>query len=469
MREQLYACEESALLAYLEQLENATAAEIKLAASLFGEDDDDDDEDEVDDIYDEEDGKARIKVDGPLSMNGPSPLARLFGLSGTSYRAIMGACSRAAASACTSVAFAFNSPGGDIAGVDQVWQAISALSAKKDCVAENHGLMASAAYWLASACPKIKAMSPACEQGSIGVKIVAIDDSKAMEAMGRKRITIISKNAPNKDDDAATKAGRTALQERADAMEGVFIARVAEGRGVTSEYVAENYGRGGILISDEALRVRMIDEIQMSMKAEGSAPAVPDQSSRKIAITQGALVAHHESDGRKTMPSLKELLASNPDAKAEFDHAITEAQAAGVKSIQARVDKAKPFLALEVSTDGYTDVEVKQIAKLAIQVIAGEEEPSALSAFVRLVDMGKEQRKTIAAQAETKEAGDTPPLKLEANADLIAKAAALKIDVAAIEAAANAAHTDPVEALKGEIAMQEAAKGKTTASHVRGL
>jgi len=460
----LFAMEPTSLISYLEKLENASEAEIRLAASMFAEDGDD--EDPVDDIYEEDDGEARIRIDGPLSINGPSPLARLFGLSGSSYRTIMAACDRAAASACTSVAFAINSPGGDVQGVDQCWQAIAALAEKKPCTAENHGLMASAAYWLASACTKIVAMSPACEQGSIGVKIVAIDDSDWQKQAGIKRVQIVSKNAPAKVDDPATKAGRENLQARADAMEGVFLARVAEGRGVTAEYVAENYGSGAVLISAEALRVRMIDDVRMSMKAES--PAAPDSLSRRTSETTGALVAQHESHGRNTM-TLKELLASDAAALAEYNAALKAAHDEGAKAMQARIDAAKPFLALEVSKDGYVESEVKQIAKLAIDVMAGTEEPAALRAFVRLVDMGKEQRKLTAAQKETEDAGETAPLKLEANAELIAKAAALKIDVAAIEAAALAAHTDPVEALKGEIALQEAAKGGHASGGVRGL
>jgi hypothetical protein len=60
------------------------------------------------------------------------------------------------------------------------------------------------------------------------------------------------------------------------------------------------------------------------------------------------------------------------------------------------------------------------------------------------------------------------------HAPLTARAKDLSIDVDAVLAAAKdhkvmGRPADPVEALKGEIAMQEAAKGQPTASHVRGL
>jgi ClpP class serine protease len=463
MREQLFACEPTSLIAYLERLENATEAEIKLAGQMFGETDE---HDPIDDIYEEENGEARITIEGPLSMAGPSPLARLFGIMGTSYRDIIGACKRAAESSVERVAFAINSPGGEVAGADIAWQAISLCSKNKKTRAENNGMMASAAYWLASACPTIKAMSPACEQGSIGVKIVAIDDSGMRDAIGIKKVTIVSKNAPKKDDDVSKKSGRDSLQERVDAMEAVFIERIAEGRHTTVEDVAENYGQGAVLISSEAKRVGMIDSVQM----HASAPAA-DNFSRQTAGVTGVLVAQTEtpaSAGTKEKPmTLKELLASDPAARAEYDAALKAQFDAGKAQVETRIASAKPFLALQVTKEGYDAAEVAQIGKAAIDVIAGTEDPGALRGFVRMVDMQVEKRKQVSAEVETSETGETPAQKVEADALIVAKAQALKIDVVAIQAAATAAKQDPIGVLKAEIEMQECAARSRTASGVK--
>ena len=454
MREQLYACEPTSLIAYLERLENATEAEIKLAGQMFAETDE---HDPIDDIYEEENGEARITIEGPLSMAGPSPLARLFGIMGTSYRDIIGACKRATESSVEHVAFAINSPGGEVAGADIAWQAIALCSKKKKTRAENHGMMASAAYWLASACPTIKAMSPACEQGSIGVKIVAIDDSGMRDAIGIKKVTIISKNAPKKNDDVSKKSGRDSLQERVDAMETVFIERIAEGRHTTVEDVAENYGQGAVLISAEAKRVGMIDSIQM----HASTPAATDNFNRQPAGSTGVLVAQTEtpaSAGTKEKPmTLKELLASDPAARAEYDAALKAQFDLGKMQVETRIASAKPFLALQVTKDGYDAAEVAQIGKAAIDVIAGTEDPGALRGFVRMVDMQVEKRKQASAEVETSETGETPAQKVEADALIVAKAQALRIDVVAIQAAATAAKQDPIEVLKAEIEMRESA------------
>ena len=102
---------------------------------------------------------------------------------------------------------------------------------------DEHNLMASAAYYLASACDKINAASPMCEQGSIGIIAAGIDDSDAMKRDGRKKITLTSKNAPNKAMGFDSKEGRERLQARMDALEGMFLARVSEGRHLPLDFI----------------------------------------------------------------------------------------------------------------------------------------------------------------------------------------------------------------------------------------
>lgn len=156
--------------------------------------------------------------------------------------------------------------------------------------------------------------------------------------------------------------------------------------------------------------------------------------------------------------TLKELLATDAAAKAEFDAAMATATKAGADAVTSRITAAQPFLALEATDKGYTLAEVKQIQKCAVDVIAGTEDTGALRGFVRMVDMAKEQRNLVAAQAETAEHGETPgQITPAGKAALEQKAGALKIDVAAIYASATAANQDPVVLLSAEIEMREAA------------
>jgi len=279
----LYAWEEQNLIAYLTTVESATPEELKLAAQMFGDSEPDDD---IDDIYNEDDDGAHIKVAGPLTQAGPPPIARLLGFSGTSYAGIRAAIDKARASSKDNVTMHFSSPGGEVMGVDQTWQAIRSLGQQKKVTARVEGMCASAAYYLASACDNIAATSPGDEIGSIGVKMVAVVPGPEGQKY-EKQVQIISKNAPNKSDDPSEKAGRTSMQSRVDASERVFMSRVAEGRGVSIDTVREKFGRGGLMLAedpdpgeDDALSVGMIDKV-VPFGAQ-SGPAAPDDMSRKM-------------------------------------------------------------------------------------------------------------------------------------------------------------------------------------------
>jgi ClpP class serine protease len=444
MREQLYACEPNHLLAYLERIENASDADVKIAAAYGNHDEDD----PLDDIYQEDGDEATVKVTGMLTQ-GPFPfIARLFGIEGTSYQTIGAALDKAKTNPVIKrLHLAVNSPGGEAGGgLDQLWGKIRAWG--KNCRATNLSLCASAAYYLASACDKISAASPMCEQGSIGIIAAGIDDSEAMKRDGKKKITLTSKNAPNKAMGFDSKDGRDRLQARMDALEGMFLARVSEGRGLPVDYIKANFGQGAVMMAEHpkgsdaydspcALSVRMIDSV--------GSPAIPDSNSRKMGMQM-----HASSNGGKKM-NLNELFAANPDAKAEFDTAISAATAAGAKSVQARIDAAKPFLAFQVTKDGYNEAEVDQIAKCAIEVMAGVEEPSGLRSFVRMVDLQKSQRIQAAAEAETHEQGETPGHLSTPDDALMAEAAKFKIDVPAFLKACADQKLDPVTALTAEI------------------
>ena len=57
--------------------------------------------------------------------------------------------------------------------------------------------------------------------------------------------TSASSGAPNKRPDLSTEEGRDALRPTLDALEAVFIAAVAKGRGTTEATVRADFGKGG--------------------------------------------------------------------------------------------------------------------------------------------------------------------------------------------------------------------------------
>jgi ClpP class serine protease len=159
-----------------------------------------------------------------------------------------------------------NSPGGAISGLDETYQAFCELSKKKKLTSVNQDMMTSAAYYLGMAAENIIAQSPLAMTGSIGVKATFVDFSKMLEKEGIKKIEIISKNAPLKSADPASKKGYDQIQEYLNSAERVFINRVSESRKYDKDYIIKNFGKGGFMIAadpdpekPDALSVGLID------------------------------------------------------------------------------------------------------------------------------------------------------------------------------------------------------------------
>ena len=261
----LYAMDAGYLDQHLSKMENASAEDKKLALEQFGDV-------QSDGIMVRENGSdtARINISGPLSVSGPSPLARYFGFGGTGYNEIISAAQMLAKDPTVkNVILPMNTPGGTVEGMDETKQALDLLTAAgKTVTAENHGMIASAGYYLAMSASSIKAMSPLSVTGSIGVVVAGLDISEALARNGVRKIKIVSEDAPDKQADPTTDKGRDIIQAQINAMGRVFTNVVAEGRNTTEADVKANFGKGGLLIakdpeegSPDALSVGMIDSV----------------------------------------------------------------------------------------------------------------------------------------------------------------------------------------------------------------
>lgn len=155
----------------------------------------------------------------------------------------------------------FDSPGGEITGIDDLSQMIYESRGKgKEIVAYTSGMCASAAYWIGSACESM-IMSSTALAGSIGVIVQIPDDREAKKKAGVKRHDIVSSVSPNKNPDAATDEGRAQLQAMVDDVAKLFVDRVAKNRGVTSKEVINRFGGGDMYIADKAVKKGMADGV----------------------------------------------------------------------------------------------------------------------------------------------------------------------------------------------------------------
>lgn len=224
----------------------------------------------MDDILSIDGDTAFISIKGLLKLDGPSPIELYYGVEVTAYAWIHQAFDKIGSYDYRNVAnvvLLFNTPGGQIDGLDQIYQRIFSARDKYNVVAYNEGLMASAGYYLASAASSIVAASPAALTGSVGVKATWYDWTGLFDKAGIKEVEIISTNAPRKT--PKNQEGLNAIQDELNALERIFFRRISEGRGIPDlEYLKMNFGRGGTLVAadpddnmQDAVKVGMIDKV----------------------------------------------------------------------------------------------------------------------------------------------------------------------------------------------------------------
>lgn len=401
----IWAVEQNFLIGYLETTLNLGDEFKKLSdkpAGFFG-----DKSNQEKEIFSISGNTAIINIKGLLSQEGPSLIDQFFGFNGTAYGEILEAIAVIQKDDdVKTVRLVMDTPGGEVAGVDKVFQAIADLEKSKLVIAESHGLIASAGYWIASAASRIVATSPSDEIGSIGVVVVAVDFSKAREEFGIKVITIRSKNAPDKHPDASTEKGKNTLQKRVDSIENVFIGRISEGRGIPVKTIESDFARGSVLIAEDpdskkedALSVGMIDAVESSV-----VPAqAPKDRNKKNKAQDDPPIKTSKYKEEKTM-DLKEALA-DVGLLREIEARDMENFQKGIKTEQtkaiARIEKCKKFLI----SDEYPEV----VKNLAINVISGKSEYPALEGAVTVIDAQKETQKAKDAQDETDKTDETPP------------------------------------------------------------
>ena len=153
-----------------------------------------------------------------------------------------------------------DSPGGDICGIHEFSNMVYEARGQKPIVAYVGNLCASAAYWIASACDCIIADKTAT-LGSIGVVASWIDDSAWMEKEGIKEYKLVSSQTPNKQQDLNSDEGLNSLQAELDGLANIFIESVATHRERAAKYVESNFGKGGVLLAEQAIKVGMADEL----------------------------------------------------------------------------------------------------------------------------------------------------------------------------------------------------------------
>lgn len=239
-------------------------------------------------------------------------------------------------SSVKAIVLSIDSPGGQSDGIHELAEILYAARGTKPIVAYVGGTAASAAYWIASAADEI-VMDATAMVGSIGV-VATLNRYKDREDI--ERLEFISSQSPKKRLDPASKAGRADWQHQVDQIADIFIERVARNMGVERDKVLADFGQGGVLIGQSAIKQGMAHRL-------GSLEGVIQQLSKRKAMTQQTNIQQVQG---VTLPSVEEtnttdymaaLKAQRPDVL----EAITSGLAAAVKPEAMAVESASDLAA----------------------------------------------------------------------------------------------------------------------------
>lgn len=157
-----------------------------------------------------------------------------------------------------------DSPGGNVFGVPEAFEAVYASRGAKPVVAVVNPFTASAAFWMAAAAEEI-VITPSGEIGSVGVYAYHEDLSQALAALGVTPTLVKASISPNKAEMHSsfplTEDAKAAMQEGVDRYGRQFLADLARGRGLKASEVESRFGGGRMVGAEDAVRLGMADRI----------------------------------------------------------------------------------------------------------------------------------------------------------------------------------------------------------------
>lgn len=205
----------------------------------------------------------------------------------------------AADPAVSAIVWDVDSPGGSAYGLPEAADRLYALRGQKRTVAVSNALMASAAYFLASAADEVVA-APSSMTGSIGVYMLHEDHSGANDQAGVK-VTYVYAGKRKIDGNFDAPLGDTArasIQQKVDDYYAQFITAVARHRGATQAAVRGGFGEGDVLTAERAVAARLADRVEtldsVVRRLGGKMTSRPDVS--RAAARQRLAVARSRDD-----------------------------------------------------------------------------------------------------------------------------------------------------------------------------
>jgi signal peptide peptidase SppA len=387
--------------------------------------------------YEVMDGNALIDVKGVLTKN-PNAFMRIF-YNANSMMDIKDQISKAIENpAVKKIMLIVDSPGGTVDGTQELANFIFESRGKKEIIAFTDGMIASAAYWIASAADKIYISGDTVEIGSIGVITTHADYSKMNESFGiqvteiyaGKYKTAGSPNKPLSGDD------KEYIQSQIDYLYTVFVSDVARNRNVSIEDVLKNMADARIFIGAQAINAGLADGVSVLDRLLNNQPGgVPVNASHASAVgpvkwikaengeknlkqednTVEMTVEILQKDFLAVFESVKKLGAAEADKTNQEElqkvkEASAKAETERILAVKAQLIPGHEALIEKLMFDGKTTGD-----QAAVQVIQAEKEKKS-AALKNFRAEGPDPLQSTESEEETTTADSEKPIEEQAKA-----------------------------------------------------
>jgi len=149
-----------------------------------------------------------------------------------------------------------NSPGGLASGAPETAAALARLNAEKPILGVGEGFVASAGFMLAAQATEL-VVAPSTLLGSVGVRLVLIDDSKLFEKLGVRVIPVSTgkdknvglEGVPVQDEDVAT------IQRLVDSFQTQFILSLKSSPFLNADKIVAMAENASVWLGAEAVRL----------------------------------------------------------------------------------------------------------------------------------------------------------------------------------------------------------------------
>lgn len=162
-----------------------------------------------------------------------------------------------------SILLEFDSPGGQVDGIDELATEIRDARGSKPIVAIANTLCASAAYYLAAQADEVVA-TPSAMVGSIGTVMVHLEESTRLATEGTTATVIRSQDTKYEGNafEPLTEGARAHLQAIVDGYDEMFVKAVAKGLGMPPERIRGMSDRGRAFMAKAAQAKGLVDRVE---------------------------------------------------------------------------------------------------------------------------------------------------------------------------------------------------------------